>query len=65
MGLKSAIFGPLIAGILGGSNYTVLGPAASLVSMLHLLEYENGVNIIPLVGLFGGIVILTIWGLKL
>ena len=65
MGLKSAIYGPLLAGILGGSHYTVLGPAASLTSLLHVLEYENGVNIIPLVAIFGGAAILAVWGLKL
>ena len=65
MGLKSAIYGPLLAGILGGSHYTVLGPAASLVGVLHALEYENGIEIIPLVAIVGGVAILAVWGLKL
>lgn len=37
MGLQAAIFGPMIAGILGGSNYNVLGPAGALVNVLSSL----------------------------
>jgi SulP family sulfate permease len=34
MGLSSAVYGPAIGGILGGSNYNILGPAGALVNIL-------------------------------
>lgn len=42
MGLSAAIYGPAIGGLVGGSNYNILGPAGALVNILHKLSYENG-----------------------
>ena len=33
MGLISAIFGPGVGGLIGGSHYNVLGPAGALVNI--------------------------------
>ena len=56
MGLQSAIYGPLIAGFIGGSSYQVMGPAGALISVLNKLKHKNGVAVIPLVAIFGGII---------
>ena len=42
MGLSSAIYGPAIGGLVGGSNYNILGPAGALVNILNKLSFENG-----------------------
>ena len=65
MGLTAAVYGPLIAGVIGGSNYNVLGPAGALVNILHKLVMENGVEIIPLVAFFSGIISFIVYLLKL
>jgi len=61
MGLATAIYGPAIGGILGGSNYNILGPAGALVNIVSTLKNENGVEIIPLVALFGGIMSFVVY----
>ena len=55
MGLSSAIYAPIIQGILGGSNYNILGPAGALVNIISGLVAENGIKIVPLVAIFSGI----------
>jgi MFS superfamily sulfate permease-like transporter len=35
MGLSAAIYGPCISGIIGGSNYNILGPAGALVNIIN------------------------------
>lgn len=37
MGLETAVYGPAIGGILGGSNYNILGPAGALVNIVSTL----------------------------
>ena len=34
MGLITAIWGPMIQGVIGGSHYNILGPAGALVAIL-------------------------------
>jgi SulP family sulfate permease len=65
MGLTAAVYGPMIAGIIGGSHYNILGPAGALVNILHKLVMENGVEIIPLVAFFSGIISFIVYLLKL
>ena len=65
MGLSTAIFGPCIQGIIGGSNYNIFGPAGALVNILSGLEKENGVEIIPYVAIVSGILSGIVWALKL
>lgn len=36
MGLSTAIYGPIAGGLLGGSNYNILGPAGALVNILSV-----------------------------
>jgi len=51
MGLDTAIYGPAIGGLLGGSQYNILGPAGALVNIVSTLALVNGPAIIPLVAL--------------
>lgn len=65
MGLASAIYAPIISGIIGGSNYNILGPAGALVNIIGGLVAENGVQIVPLVAIVSGIFLMIIYLLKL
>lgn len=60
-GLSAAIYGPCVGGLVGGSNYNILGPAGALVNILNGLAVENGPEIIPWVAFFAGIFSLGIW----
>lgn len=42
MGLSAAIYGPAVGGLIGGSDYNILGPAGALVNILSRLVNENG-----------------------
>jgi SulP family sulfate permease len=65
MGLTTAIYGPGIGGVLGGSNYNILGPAGALVNIISTLKAVNGVAIIPFVALVSGIMSFIVYLLKL
>jgi sulfate permease, SulP family len=65
MGLSAAIYGPAVGGIVGGSNYNILGPAGALVNILNKLAIENGREIIPWVAFCAGVLSLMVWALKL
>jgi SulP family sulfate permease len=65
MGLISAIYGPLVGGLFGGSDFNVIGPAASLTSINAKLVIENGIEIIPYVAMLSGAFILWIYIFKL
>ena len=55
MGLMAAIYGPFLTGILGGSSYNILGPAAALANILNSIAITYGKDIIPFVAIGGGI----------
>ena len=55
MGLITAIYGPMLNGILGGSKYNILGPASTLVIVLHTYTSEYGKYIVPWLALGGGV----------
>jgi len=65
MGIISAIYGPMVGGLLGGSDYNLIGPAASLTNINARLVVENGIEIIPYVAMLSGVFILFIYILKL
>ena len=65
MGLSSAIYGPAIGGLLGGSNYNILGPAGALVTILSEMVEEYGIEIIPWLAIFSGVLSLGVWMAKL
>lgn len=65
MGISTAIYGPMISGLIGGSNFNILGPAGALVNILNMLSSENGIEIIPLVAIGSGIFTLIVYLLKI
>ena len=64
-GISASIYGPLMGGLFGGSNYNILGPAGALVGNLCKLSSINGPAIIPMVAVLSGIFSLMVWMLKL
>jgi len=66
MGLSAAIYGPGIGGLLGGSNYNILGPAGALVNILEKYSAEYGQEIIPYLAIFGGMfaMLVYVWELE-
>ena len=64
MGLSTAIYGPGIQGIIGGSHYNILGPAGALVNIVNTLKMENCVAIIPWAALVAGAMSFVVYLLK-
>lgn len=64
-GISAGVYGPLMGGLFGGSNYNILGPAGALVNNLNKLSTLNGPEIIPMVAALSGIFSLLVWMLKL
>ena len=61
MGLTAAVFGPGVAGIFGGSHYNILGPAGALVNILNKYSSVNGVEIIPMLAFYSGIMSMFVY----
>ena len=64
-GIMAGIYGPMMGGLFGGSNYNILGPAGALVNNLSKLSGEHGRDIIPMVALGCGILSFFVYLLKL
>jgi SulP family sulfate permease len=64
-GIMAGIYGPMMGGIFGGSNYNILGPAGALVNNLSKLSGEYGPDIIPMVALGCGVLSMLVHLLKL
>ena len=61
----TGIYGPMLGGLLGGSDYNVLGPAGALVNVLHAYYVKNGVKIIPYLAIFSGVISFLVYLFKL
>ena len=64
-GLSTAIWGPMIGGLLGGSDYNILGPAGALVNVLNGYSVQYGSAIVPYLAFYSGIISLCVYLLKL
>lgn len=64
MGLSTAIYGPLIQGVIGGSHYNILGPAGALVNIVSNLSAVNGVAMVPWCALVAGAMSFVVYLLK-
>ena len=58
MGLKAAMYGPIIQGVLGGSEYNILGSAGALVNIPQGFAVNHGVHILLYIAMLA--VILTL-----
>jgi SulP family sulfate permease len=60
-GLTAAVYGPLMGGLFGGSNYNILGPAGALVNILNKFSTDYGPEIIPLMAFYSGIMSMFVY----
>ena len=65
MGLRAGLFAPLMAGAFGGSEYNIFGPAGALVNILAAIEFQYGVEVLPLVAILSGVVGFLSWAFEL
>lgn len=65
MGIRAAIYGPGLGGLLGGSDYNILGPAGALVNILKVYSGNYGVEIVPWLAFLSGLMALLVYLTKL
>lgn len=62
-GIITAVWAGLLAGIFGGSNFNIVGPAGALAGILVGYSSMYGSAILPILAIVSGFVILAIWSL--
>lgn len=65
MGIRAAIYGPGLGGILGGSDFNILGPAGALVNILKVYSGTYGMEIVPWLAFLSGFMALLVYLAKL
>ena len=63
-GIITAVWASIIAGIIGGSKYNIIGPAGALTGILISYSLVYGPTILPILAIFSGIIILIVRYLK-
>jgi len=61
MGIITAIWAGLVAAILGGSEFNVIGPAGALSGILTMFAISNGMQMLPMLAILSGIVIFAFY----
>ena len=61
MGIVTAIWAGLFAGLLGGSKFNIVGPTGALAGILTLYTFEYGAAVLPFLAFSSGILILLFW----
>jgi len=65
MGLRAAVYAPLMCGLFGGSDYNIFGPAGALINILTAMEFKYDIKVLPLITLFIGVCGFIIWAMDL
>lgn len=65
MGIITAIWAGLIASILGGSNFNIVGPTGALSGILAAYALLHGAEMLPVLAIVSGLLILVAWVFKL
>ena len=65
VGIITAIWAGIVAAIMGGSHFNVVGPAGALSGILIVYVMSYGVSIVPVLALFAGIIIVIVWFFRL
>lgn len=65
MGIVTAIWAGLVAAILGGSHFNIVGPTGALSGLLASYALLFGVESLPILAIISGAMILGIYALKL
>lgn len=60
-GIITAAWAGLLAGIFGGSNFNIVGPAGALAGILVGYSMTYGAGILPFLAILSGVVIFIIW----
>lgn len=60
-GIITATWAGLMAGIFGGSNFNIVGPAGALAGILVGYAMLYGAGILPILAILSGVVIFIIW----
>ena len=63
-GIIAAIWAGLIAGLMGGSKFNIVGPAGALSGILATYALTYGPGVLPVIALGAGVLTLIIWVLK-
>jgi SulP family sulfate permease len=64
MGVITAVWAGLVAALLGGSHYNVIGPTGALSGILATYAIIHGAEALPLLAIFSGVVTLGIFALR-
>jgi len=62
-GIITAIWAEVIAGVVGGSQFNIVGPAGALAGILASYALVYGAGILPIIALLAGIMTLIVWAL--
>lgn len=62
-GIITAVWAGLVAGIVGGSNFNIIGPAGALAGILVGYATLYGPALLPFLAILSGIIIILIWRL--
>lgn len=65
MGIITAIWAGVIAGIFGGSRYNIVGPTGALSGLLAAYALTHGMGALPMLAIATGVIILVSFALKL
>ena len=65
MGLRAAVYAPLMCGLFGGSEYNIFGPAGALINILAAMEFKYDINVMPPITLCIGVCGFIIWAMDL
>src|SRR3989344_6505776 len=60
-GIITSIWVGIVAGVIGGSNYNILGPTGALSGVLATFVFINGASALPLLTVIVGSIILVAW----
>jgi SulP family sulfate permease len=65
VGIITAIWAGLVASLLGGSNFNIIGPTGALSGVLATYAIAHGAESLPLLAITSGLIILTAYFLHL
>lgn len=65
VGIITAVWAGLIAAILGGSDFNIVGPAGALSGILATFAFTHGAGMLPMLAIVSGVFILVSYALKL
>ena len=60
IGIMSSFYAGLIGGIIGGSNYNIIGPSGSTIGLIAALVSKYGIHSVPYFAIVTGILLLIV-----